>query len=65
LNDEFEMKDLGNAKRILGMDIMRDRNKGELFLSQQGYLRKVVERFRMKNSKVVGTPIGHHTKLSI
>jgi len=29
LNDEFEMKDLGNAKRILGMDIMRDRNKGE------------------------------------
>jgi len=65
LNDEFEMKDLGNAKRILGMDIMRDRNKGELFLSQQGYLRKVVERFRMKDSKVVGTPLGHHTKLSI
>jgi len=34
LNEEFEMKDPGNAKRILGMDIMRDRNKGELFLSQ-------------------------------
>ena len=50
LNDGFEMKDLGNAKRILGMDIMRDRNKGELFLSQQGYLRKVVERFKMKES---------------
>jgi len=47
------------------MDIMRDRNKGELFLSQKGYLRKVVERFRMKDSKVVGTPLGHHTKLSI
>lgn len=23
----FEMKDLGDAKRILGMDIMRDRSK--------------------------------------
>ncbi|MCI14523.1 retrotransposon protein putative Ty1-copia subclass, partial [Trifolium medium] len=33
LNDEFEMKDLGNAKKILGMDIMRDQSKGELFLS--------------------------------
>jgi len=65
LNDEFEMKDLGNGKRILGMDIMRDRNKGEMFLSQQGYLRKVVERFKMKDSKVVGTPLGHTTKLSI
>jgi len=38
LNDEFKMKDLGNTKRILGMDIMRDRNKGELFLSQRGVL---------------------------
>jgi len=44
---------------------MRDRNKGELFLSQQGYLRNVVERFKMKYSKVVGTPLGHHTKFSI
>jgi hypothetical protein len=34
LNDEFEMKDLGNAKRIPGMDIMRDRSKSKLFLSQ-------------------------------
>ncbi|MCH90824.1 copia LTR rider [Trifolium medium] len=47
LNGEFEMKDLGNAKKIHGIDIIRDRSKGELFLSQQGYLRKVVERFRM------------------
>ncbi|CAJ2678716.1 unnamed protein product [Trifolium pratense] len=51
LNGEFEMKDLGNAKRILGMDILRDRSKGELFLSQHDYLKKVVERFRMTDSK--------------
>ena len=25
LNNEFEMKDLGAAKKILGMEIMRDR----------------------------------------
>ncbi|CAJ2637310.1 unnamed protein product [Trifolium pratense] len=65
LNGEFEMKDLGNAKRILGMDILRDRSKGELFLSQHDYLKKVVERFRMTDSKVVKTPLDHHSKLSI
>lgn len=27
LNGEFEMKDLGEAKRIIGMYIMRNRNK--------------------------------------
>ncbi|CAL9233575.1 unnamed protein product [Arabidopsis halleri] len=29
LSKEFEMKDLGPARRILGMDIIRDRNKEE------------------------------------
>jgi len=65
LNGEFEMKDLGLAKRVLGIDILRNRDKGELFLSQLGYLKKVVERLRMSNSKIVSTPLGHHTKLSI
>ena len=65
LNTEFEMKDLGSARRILRIDIHRDRAKGELFLSQNNYLRKVVERFRMHLSKPVSTPLGHHTKLSI
>lgn len=64
LSSEFEMKDLGPAKRILGMDITRDRRKGELFLSQEGYLRKVVERFRMHEAKPVRTPLGTFTKLS-
>ncbi|KAL1225437.1 Retrovirus-related Pol polyprotein from transposon TNT 1-94 [Cardamine amara subsp. amara] len=34
LSEEFEMKDLGPATRILGMDIIRDRKKGTLKLSQ-------------------------------
>ena len=31
LSNEFEMKDLGEAKRILGMEIGRDKKKGNLF----------------------------------
>jgi len=37
------MKDLGPAKRVLGIDIMRNHGKHELFLSQLSYLKKVVE----------------------
>jgi len=59
------MKDLGNVKRILVVDIMNDRKKSELLLSQQGYLRKVVGWFRMKDSKVAVTPLGHHTKMTV
>ena len=38
LNLEFEMKDLGEAKKILGMEICRDRAHGRVSLSQKQYL---------------------------
>ncbi|RVW64482.1 Retrovirus-related Pol polyprotein from transposon TNT 1-94 [Vitis vinifera] len=38
LKAEFEMKDLGSAKRILGMEIERDRSKRVLRLSQKSYI---------------------------
>lgn len=34
------MKDLGNASRILGTDITRDRKNDHLILSQKNYLEK-------------------------
>ncbi|KAH9662167.1 hypothetical protein KPL70_024758 [Citrus sinensis] len=64
LNAEFEMKDLGNAKRILGMDIIRNRSAGTLFLSQEKYIKKVLERFEMQDCKPVQTPLGPQFKLS-
>jgi hypothetical protein len=38
------MKDLGAAKKILGMEISRDRLSGKLYLSQKGYIDKVLRR---------------------
>ena len=38
LNNEFEMEDLGVAKKILGMEIMRDRVAGRLSLCKKGYI---------------------------
>ncbi|KAI4346140.1 hypothetical protein L6164_013215 [Bauhinia variegata] len=64
LSKSFAMKDLGVAKQILGMKIIRDRKNGKLWLSQQKYIEKVLERFNMGNAKPVGTPLAGHFKLS-
>lgn len=64
LSSEFEMKDLGPARRILGMDIHRDREKCVLTLSQGAYVTKVLKKFMMEESKPVYTPMGSHFKLS-
>ena len=52
----FEMKDLGVEKHILGMEIHRDRKNGKLWLSQQKYVDKVLEKFGMNNVKHVNVP---------
>lgn len=65
LSSEFEMKDLGTAKKILGMEILRDRGRRSLVLSQRLYIEKVIARFNMLKSKTVTTPLGQQFKLSI
>ena len=49
------MKDLGSAKMILGIDILKDRVAGILFLSQSRYVSKVLENYSMLDSKPVMT----------
>ena len=57
LHGEFKIKNLGPAKRILGMKITRDRKNGILYLSQEGYVQQILDGFSTNKSKVVGTPI--------
>ena len=47
LDQTFSMKDLGPAKQILGMHIIQNRSKKELWLSQERYVTKVLQRFNM------------------
>ncbi|CAL1379209.1 unnamed protein product [Linum trigynum] len=65
LSKSFAMKDLGPAKQILGMRISRDRRNGKIWLSQERYIERVLERFNMSKAKAVSTPLGGHFKLSV
>ena len=49
LSKNFEMKDLGNASFVLGIQILRDRSQCILWLSQKSYIEKVLNRFGMKD----------------
>ena len=63
LNSEFDMKDLGPAKKILGMEIYRDRARGKLFLTQKSYIEKILSRFGIEKSKPISTPTSVSCKL--
>lgn len=58
------MQDLETTKKILGIEIHRDRSVGILFLSQKKYIEKVLERFGIQSKKLVNTPLATHFKLS-
>uniref|UniRef100_A0A803LDF8 Reverse transcriptase Ty1/copia-type domain-containing protein n=1 Tax=Chenopodium quinoa TaxID=63459 RepID=A0A803LDF8_CHEQI len=64
LSKEFDMKDLGPAKKILGMQITRDKQRDTLQLSQSKYIKRVLQRFNMGDAKPVSTPLASHFRLS-
>lgn len=64
LNKTFVMKDLWQAKQILRMRITRDRKNRKLWLCPERYIKKVLERFNISNSKLVCSILIGHYKLS-
>jgi len=65
LSREFNMKDFGTAKKILVIDIHRDRATWRLWLSQHNYVEKMLERFNMNNTKPLSIPLVNNFRLSI
>ena len=57
LSSKFDMKDLGEASFVLGIEIHRDRKNGVLGLSQKAYLEKVLNKYNMQNYKPSPAPI--------
>ena len=49
LSNHFDMKYMGASSYVIGIKIFRDIHNGILGLSQETYINRVLERFRMKN----------------
>ena len=59
----FKMSDLGPAKSILGMEIIRDQTAGSLTLKQGRYIREILAMFGLEDCKPAATPIDPNMKL--
>lgn len=57
LTKSFTMKDFGEAQKILGIQIVWDRNEKKLYLSQDRYVEKVLRRFSIDKAKAVSIPL--------
>jgi hypothetical protein len=64
LSNNFDMKDLGEASYVLGIEINRDRSKHLLGLSQQRYITKFLKRFDMHNCSSGSAPMSKGDKLN-
>jgi hypothetical protein len=62
ISKAFEIKDLGQARKIIGIELQKLDNG--YFLHQQSYLRDILERFSMLEANGISTPMDQGTKLS-
>jgi len=58
------MKDMGEASYVLGVKIIRDRTKRLLGLTQETYIKRMLERYHMQDSKPIDTPVDKSLSLS-
>ncbi|GKC41626.1 retrovirus-related pol polyprotein from transposon TNT 1-94, partial [Tanacetum coccineum] len=62
---EFDMKELGPTRKILGMKIVRDRGSRNLKVSQSGYMQKILNNYEVDNGKSIYVPLRAHFKVSL
>lgn len=61
-NQNFKMKDQGNLRYFLGIEILK--SKDELLLNQRKYVLQLISEFGMSGAKAVTTPLEFNHKLT-
>jgi hypothetical protein len=51
LAKHFKLRDLGASKQLLGVEILHNRAKGELGLTQRGYAQDILARFGLSDCR--------------
>jgi len=57
LTKHFKVKDLGNVKFLLGIEVIRDRKSGTIKLLQQAYINQLLKHFNIQDIKPTTTPL--------
>ena len=62
ISEKFEISDLSDLKRFLGMKI--DYSGNEIRINQKKYVEKMISRLKMTEAKPITTPLGANEKLT-
>ncbi|CAH9072186.1 unnamed protein product [Cuscuta epithymum] len=65
LSKNFEMKDMGEASYVIGIEIFRNRSQGILDMFQRNYINQILERFNMDKCSPGVVPIQKGDKFSL
>lgn len=58
---DFEMKDSGDVKYCLGIEFSREGD--QIFMNQRGYIKDILKKFGMEDSKPASTPMDASSRL--
>ena len=56
LMGRFSMTDMGDVSLVLGIEFTRDRTKGTVTITQENYVKSLLERYGMGNCNPPHTP---------
>ena len=63
LVEVFEVKNNGELYHFLGVKVIQNPQNGEVWIGQEGYAQRVLQKFGMENSKPIRTPVDASLKL--
>ena len=56
INEKYELRDLGEVKRFLNLDILRERQNKLPHISMGSYIDKIVKRFHLQHARLPRVP---------
>ena len=62
MNKEFEMSMFGEIKLFVGLQI--EQNKNGIYITQSKYIKEILKKFGMEDSRLFGTPMSTRHKLT-
>jgi hypothetical protein len=57
LNAHFKIKNLGETVNYLGIKIKQNTLNGTIILSQETYIKNIIKKFELENSKLIYMPV--------
>lgn len=64
LGQHFKVKDLGEVKYLLGIEVTRNKKSNTIELSQQAYIDQLLKRYNMQGAKPATTPLSSGVRLT-